>query len=268
MKSFRRRAPRLKPYLKKLDYTYAYGVHPVLELMKKRPDNVLKLVFHSKGQSNQGIRKLHVLSEKLNIPTEVNDRAIKKISMKENTYVVGIFEKYQTHLHNNTNHILLHHARNMGNIGTIIRTMLGFGFYDLALIRPSADIFHPRLVRSTMGAIFKMRFEYFDSLEQYCEKFQIATCGKNTHQHNARKLYLSYVHENAQPISEIRFEKPFTLAFGNEGQGLPTEFVKAGEAFFIPQTKDIESLNLSVAAAIAMWEAGGSSIGKEAVERE
>jgi len=54
------------------------------------------------------------------------------------------------------NHIVLVEPRNMGNVGTIIRTMLGFGYRNLVMIGPAVDIFDPMVIRSTMGALFKL----------------------------------------------------------------------------------------------------------------
>ncbi len=67
------------------------------------------------------------------------------------------------------NHIVLVEPRNMGNAGTIIRTMLGFGYKNLALIEPAVDVFDPKVVRSTMGALFRINFEYFQTWEEYIE---------------------------------------------------------------------------------------------------
>ncbi len=214
-----------------------------MELLSTRPDVVLKLVFHSHGAQNAGVQMLREQADKLNIPTEENDKAIRKISMKENTYVVGIFKKYETNLSPETNHVVLHQARNMGNIGTIIRTMLGFGTDDLALISPSADVFHPRLVRATMGAIFQMRIAYFPDIETYMQAFP------------DRNLYMAYVDENSRKLQETDFEPPYSLVFGNEGRGLPEEIRRLGQSFHIPQSERIESLNLSVAVAMTLWEA-------------
>ena len=55
----------------------------------------------------------------------------------------------------------------MGNLGTIIRTMAGFGFANLVLIRPAADVFDPKTVRASVGTVFRLSFEYFDTFNDY-----------------------------------------------------------------------------------------------------
>jgi TrmH family RNA methyltransferase len=49
--------------------------------------------------------------------------------------------------------------------------MLGFNFKNLAIIKPAVDMFDPLVVRASMGAIFSINFEYFNSIEEYISKF-------------------------------------------------------------------------------------------------
>ena len=55
----------------------------------------------------------------------------------------------------------------MGNMGTIIRTGIGFGIRNLAIVEPAVDVFNPRVVRASMGSLFQMNFRYYDSFETY-----------------------------------------------------------------------------------------------------
>jgi TrmH family RNA methyltransferase len=173
---------------------------------------------------------------------EVADRAIEKIAVKENTYAVGVFEKYETKLDSKANHLVLVEPRNMGNMGTIIRTMLGFDFKDLAIIKPAADIFDPMVVRSTMGAVFQINSQYFNDINQYMDLY-----GK-------RNIY-TFMLDGAEDIRKVDFKEPFSMVQGNESKGLPKEYQKLGKSIYIPNSKNIDSLNLSVATAIGLWEA-------------
>jgi len=149
--------PKVKPYAKKLEYSYVYGVFPTLELFRLRPESVMKVIFHSKAFENVGNNKIDEFCEANGIHTEINDKAIQRISQKENTYVVTMYKKFESKLEE-ANHIVLYNPRNMGNMGTIIRTMLGLGFNNLAMIRPAADIFNPRVSRATMGSNIRYKF--------------------------------------------------------------------------------------------------------------
>ena len=132
----------------------------------------------------------------------------------------------------------------MGNFGTIARTMVGFGITDLALIRPAVDCFDPKAVRASMGAVFLLNVEYFDSLARYHSLFD-------------NKLYLFKTGNNTS-LNRIKFQRPYSLVFGNESSGLPDNPEVEGLTVSIPQSGRIDSLNLSVAAGIALYESSSS----------
>lgn len=232
--------PKIKKYIKKLPYSYAMGTYPTIDLLKFKPEKILKILLNSRGMESEGIKEVVTLCNEKGIKYEVMDSAIERIAVKENTYVVGVFEKYEMVLDPEKNHVVLDCPSNMGNIGTIIRTMSGFGINDLALIRPAADIFDPMIVRSAMGALFQTRFMYFDSFEKYFEMYK---------EHNKYMLML----KGAKEIEKVQFKKPYSLVMGNESSGLPEQYAKFGETVFIPHLKTIDSLNLSIATAISIY---------------
>lgn len=234
--------PRLKKYQKKFDYSYAFGTYPTIDLIKYQREHLLKVLIKSKHDESEGIKEVIELCNQYDIPLEIQDRAIEKISVKENTYVVGIFEKYISNLDSKANHLVLVEPRNMGNLGTIIRTMLGFDFKDLAIIRPAADIFDPSVVRSTMGAVFQINFKYFDSIEEYLKEY------------GGRNIY-TFMLDGAKDIRNVEFKEPFAMIQGNESKGLSTQYKELGQSIFIPNSDNVDSLNLSVATAIGLWEA-------------
>jgi len=239
-------SPKIKRYQKKFEYSYAFGAYPVLDLLKQYPDKVYKIILSRDGLSSDGIEEIGGICKERNIFVEVNDRLIEKIAVKENTYVVGVFKKYELHIQENENHVVLVNPSNMGNLGTIIRTMLGFGFRDLAIIRPGVDIFDPLVIRSTMGAIFKIRFEYFSSIEEYLERFP-------------KQNKYAFMLKGSKSIKEIEFVKPYSIIQGNESKGLDSSYLNIGQSVYIPHGKEIDSLNLSVATAISLWEASQKS---------
>ena len=232
---------KLKRYDKKFEYSYTFGAYPTLDLLRKKGDVVFEVYIKEGSQSSDGVEEVVRLCKEGNIPCEVNDRLIEKIAYKENTYVVGVFKKYECELSKDSNHIVLVNPSNTGNLGTIIRTMLGFGFKDLAIIKPGVDIFEPKVVRSSMGSLFHINFRYFNSVQEYLDMY-----GK-------RNIY-PFMLDGAKNISEVEFKEPFSFVQGNEGSGLPSEFKDLGQSIYIPHSKDIDSLNLSIATSIGMWE--------------
>jgi len=233
--------PKLKKYQKKFSHSYAFGIYPTLDLLKNRKESVLKILLQEDSVDSEGVREIVEICKKEGIHYEVNDRLIEKLAIKENTYVVGVFKKYTLELEKDKNHIVLVEPRNMGNVGTIIRTMLGFGYKNLAIVEPGVDVFDPKVVRSTMGALFRINFEYFETWEGYIEKY----LNRNSY---------PFLLEGSKEIREIEFKEPISLVFGNEGKGLPGKFKDIGQSVYISHNKEIDSLNLSVAASIGMWE--------------
>lgn len=161
------------------------------------------MILSTKSDKNQGVMKIREICAKHHIEIEINDKTIQKLSKKDNCYAIGVFEKYYPTLNPNKDHVVLVNPGDMGNLGTIIRTMLGFGIHDLAIIRPGVDIFDPKAIRASMGAVFQMRFAYFDSFEDY---LKVAST------HHVYPLML----KGAKSIHHIEKKQPYSVVFGNE----------------------------------------------------
>lgn len=228
-----------KRYKKTFDYSYAYGVYPTLELLNANPHHVIEVLLHTKGEPNAGVQKIITFCDTHHIRWAWNDKAIERIASKENLYAIGVFKKYAQTLEQQAPHLILVSPSSTGNLGTIIRTMLGFDFYSLAVIRPAADIFNPATVRSSMGGVFKIKFEYFDNFTAYLNKYP-------------RPLYL--LSGNGQDLlNQVQFPEVCGLVFGNEGQGLPENILNFGKTISIPQSKNIDSFNLAIAVGITLY---------------
>lgn len=240
---------QLKRYKKDFAHSYSFGIFPTLELLTHRPDKVLRVFAHSKGEVSGGVAEIRSRCDAHGVPFEVNDKLVNKLAHKGNVYVFAVFEKYEMALQGEANHLLLVNPSDMGNLGTIVRTMLGFGVRDLALLRPAADLFNPHVVRASMGAVFALNAHYFDDLEAY----QSEACQTTS----SRQLY-PFMLDAKRKLQEATFESPFTLIFGPEGPGLPKAYREVGESVTIPQSEWIESLNLAVAVGIALYETSKS----------
>jgi len=132
----------LKPYKKEFDFSYACGAYAVIELLNARPEAVKAVYLHSKYTGSEDIAGL---CEARGIPVVYNDRAFERVNKKENTFALGVFGKYSCELSPERPHVVLVNPGDMGNTGTIIRTMAGLNIPDLAVILPAADIFGPRI---------------------------------------------------------------------------------------------------------------------------
>lgn len=230
---------QIKPYKKDAEYSYTLGAFPTYELLKARPEIVQKVVVHSSYTDQENLEKL---CDTNNIPIEINDKLLRKISDKENCYVAGIFNKYSDELRADRPHIVLVNPSNMGNLGTIIRTAVGFGIYDLAIILPGADIFNPKTVRASMGALFRLNHHLYSSFEEYQKEFR-------NHE------FFTFMLNGEKPltIKDCPKAELFSLIFGNEATGLDDSFLEVGTSIIIPQSPDVDSLNLTIAVGIGAY---------------
>lgn len=233
---------KLLPYDRALLYGYAPGVFPSHALLDQKPECARRLLIHTGASAGEGMDRLRSRCAALGIREETADRALQRISRKENCFAAIVFDKYSCALSGDAPHIVLHQPSDMGNLGTILRTCAGFGFLDIAIIRPAADHFDPRVVRASMGALFALRIQQYDHFDAYRAE------------HPAHALY-PFMLKGSVPLSTAAAQqkKPFSLVFGNEATGLPEEFSALGEAVRIPILSTIDSLNLAVAVAIGAY---------------
>lgn len=229
----------IRPYKKGAGYSYTLGAFPTMELIKKKRDRAVAVVVSSKYEGSADFKEI---CEKEGIRYEVNDKLINRLSSKENCFVAGIFEKYEEELREDKPHVVLVNVSDMGNLGTIIRTLVGLGIPDLGVIAPCADHFNPKTVRASMGALFSIRIKVYKSFKEYKENFP---------DHELYPFMLDG--ETTLSINQIKHGELFTLIFGNEATGLPKEFAKMGQSIFIPQTEDVDSLNLPISVGIGTF---------------
>jgi TrmH family RNA methyltransferase len=230
-----------KHYKKNLDYSYTLGVFPTLELLESKPEIVKAIYLKSDSEKNKGIKTIKSICKDKNIQIDINDKLINKLTQKENVFSIGVFCKYKTKLEENINHVVLVNPSDTGNLGTIIRTMIGFNIKNLGIVSPGVDIFNPKAIRASMGSIFRINFEYFNNIVEYRNKY------KNS-------IY-TFLTNGKQLLPEVEFNSPFSLIFGPEGAGLPTPFQRLGTSIKIPQSNNIDSYNLAISVGIALYEA-------------
>ncbi|HHV11966.1 MAG TPA: TrmH family RNA methyltransferase [Clostridiales bacterium] len=230
---------QIKPYKKDGDYSYTLGAFPTYELIKSRPQMVRKVLVDTSFTDQEHLKSL---CREQQIPLEYNNKLIMKLSDKENCYVAGVFEKYSCTMRADKPHIVLVNPSNMGNLGTILRTAVGFGIFNLAVILPGADIYHPKTVRASMGALFKLNFHLYESFEEYQKEFP------------GHEIFTFMLNgEKTLTLKECPKAELFTLVFGNEATGLDDSFLRVGTSIFIPQSPEVDSLNLTIAVGIGAY---------------
>jgi TrmH family RNA methyltransferase len=141
--------------------------------------------------------------------------------------------------------VLLEDLQDPGNLGTIFRTGEGAGVSGIIMTKNTADIFNPKVIRSTMGSIYRVPFFTVDSLEDTI----------NLLKENNISVYAAHL-DNSVNYDEANYLNPTAFLIGNEAKGLKRQTADLATAYIkIPMEGRVESLNAAVAASILMYEA-------------
>ena len=247
---------KYKKYDKSFDYSYTLGQFPTIELIKSKKARIIALICHEKLAMSDEIKSILDYTEKHNIEVIHSTKQVEALSSKDNCYLVGVFEKYHDKL-SSGNHIVLVSPQDSGNLGTIIRTMLGLNLTNLAIIengknttnkfeleksKTSLDIFNPKVIRSSMGSIFGMNIEVFHTFDDYDKAF-------------ASNEKFAFCLDSASFLSNTTCDKSknFSLVFGNEATGLGKEIYSKCKCVKIEQSSKIDSFNLAISVGIGAY---------------
>ena len=138
--------------------------------------------------------------------------------------------------------LLLDGIQNPGNLGTILRTADALQI-PVALLEGCADPYSHKVVRASMGAVFRMEIPQttWAEVKEACEYAKIP-------------IAVTALNDTAQDIRQAPLAT-MAVVIGSEGQGVRQEILQAAEhSLIIPMNPNCESLNASVAAAIVMWQ--------------
>lgn len=130
------------------------------------------------------------------------------------------------------------------NLGTILRSADALGIDGVVLSSDCCDIYSPKVVRGSMGAIFRIPFMITDNLAGFIKEY------------NEYGLsYACVLDETAIEVNNAKLKKPSLSVIGNEGNGVSKNVIDAcSYKLYIPMHNNAESLNAAVAASIIMWE--------------
>ena len=141
--------------------------------------------------------------------------------------------------------VVLDNLQDPGNLGTILRTAEGAGVTGILLSRDCVDIYNPKVIRSTMGSIYRMPFLYVEDLALLLDELKGFGITAYAAHLNGARFY-----------DEEDYRTGCAFLIGNEGNGLRDEITaKADRKIKIPMHGKVESLNAAMAAGILMYEA-------------
>ena len=129
------------------------------------------------------------------------------------------------------------------NLGTVLRSAEAFGVSGVILSNDCCDIYNPKVVRGSMGAVFRVPFLVCGTVAEFLGEYPELVS------------YAAVVDSNAERITDISFGDSCVAVIGNEGNGLKQETVSACQhKITIPMNGNAESLNASAAATVIIWE--------------
>ncbi len=222
-----------RKYRKKTNTFIVEGLHSVLEAYKT--GSIIELILEKDEVLPFDLPCVYVTNEIINkissLETPSNIMALCKI----NNDNVELGNKI----------LLLDNLQDPGNLGTIIRSAVAFNVDSIVLSPDCVDVYNPKVLRSTQGMIFHIPiivrdlFETIDTIK----KEEIPVYGTRV--------------EFGEDVSSLKEKDKvkYALVMGNEGNGVKRELLeKCDKNLFIDMSEKVESLNVSVAASILMYE--------------
>ena len=140
--------------------------------------------------------------------------------------------------------LMLENLQDPGNLGTIFRTAEAAGVTGIIMSRDCVDIYNPKTIRSTMGALYRMPFVYVEDLRETIHTLK----EKNI------KSYAAHL-DGKNTYDKEDYRQGTAFLIGNEGNGLREEIAQCADTWIrIPMCGQVESLNAAVAATVLMFE--------------
>jgi len=163
--------------------------------------------------------------------------------------IIAIAKSNPNIITDNQSYIALDNVSDPGNVGTIIRTAEWFGIKQIILLGNCVDKYSPKVIRSSMGSIFRVNVtncvDNADILEKHFTKIPLYAASLN----------------GSIEISKLNPAKIFGLIVGNESRGISKQYEKyITKSFFIKGQSNVESLNVAVATGIALFHLCSLSI--------
>lgn len=177
----------------------------------------------------------------------ITDEISAKLSETENAQ--GIFAVFEIEEKNidfqaEGKYIALDNVQDPGNLGTILRTSEALGI-DGIIIGGGCDIYNPKVLRATMGAVFRVNTIRCSNVTEVLVPLKA----------QGFKIYATSPNNSAKPITDIDFSEGGICVIGNEANGISDAVSElADDLITIKMLGRAESLNASVAASITMWE--------------
>jgi RNA methyltransferase, TrmH family len=184
---------------------------------------------------------------------QVEPKLFASMALRESESLCGIFHQLHSSLADLSSRqglfLAVHGVEKPGNLGAMFRSCDGVGAAGLIVIDPRCEVLNPNCIRSSLGAVFSVPY---------------AVCGEDMFHAWAKDKHVlvSYIDPNSQNIFNQALPKDVSstvLVVGSEQDGIPQEFCRNYKPVMIPMQGELDSLNVSVAAAVMLFQLRYSS---------
>lgn len=227
----------------------AYIIEGIRMFKELKKDEILDVFASESFEAENG----KILSEIYPEYETVSDRIFESVSdTKTPQGVMAVVKRKEYTLEKilekrDTPHslLILDSLQDPGNLGTLVRAGEGAGITGIIMNETTVDIYNPKVIRSTMGSVFRVPFIYVKDLKEVIQKLY----SKNIN------IYASSL-EGAIEYDAPDYTKDIAFIIGNEAAGISKEVLDiVKDKVKIPMLGEVESLNAAVAGSILMYEA-------------
>jgi len=145
--------------------------------------------------------------------------------------------------------VILENVHDLHNIGAVMRSCDSVGIFEIYVLQSRTDIQYSKLIlgkRTSAGTRKWVDVHYFTDVEK-CFEIVKSKYGK---------VFATHLDANAKSLYDLNLAEPMALLFGNEHDGVSDEALSFCDGnFIIPQVGMVQSLNISVACAVTLFEA-------------
>ncbi len=173
----------------------------------------------------------------------VTDEIIKKLAFSQNPQkIIGVCEMVNNYKDLGERILLLDNIQDPGNLGTIIRTSLGFGINTIIASLDTVDIYNDKVIRASQGAIFNINYIKGD-LKKYIDILKKKDI----------KIYGTSLKSSVN-LKDVEVNNKYAIVLGNEGNGVREYILDLTDVNVrIEMNKQLESLNVAIAGSIIMY---------------
>jgi TrmH family RNA methyltransferase len=219
----------------------------IVEDALKEESGITQLILTQKAYERFGEELLQAdlrNTRTIVISNELGNRIASTSTTQGVFAICGIPEMKAPVFADNGRYVVLFGLQDPGNVGMIIRTADALGI-DGIFMCGSCDLYSPKVIRSTMGSVFRENIYIIGSED---ELFEVLKSG-------GVMTSAAVIDTDAEKVTECGFTGRQAVFIGNEGNGLPAEVSRrCDRRVTIPMNGTINSLNAAMAAGILMWE--------------